>query len=111
MAAAEAPAAAASPPKRRQSWGPPEAPLHPAEVAHVVDGLFEQCALFLPTLVSACFWQHGLCIDADRRTVILPDFTPMTHASGCEEGAAAGVSAGLARVQIVLSAPQCGGPA
>ena len=40
QAAAEA--AAASPSKRRQSQGPPEAPLHPAEVAHVVDGLFEQ---------------------------------------------------------------------
>ena len=42
QAAAEAAAAAASPSKRRQSRGPPEAPLHPAEVAHVVDGLFEQ---------------------------------------------------------------------
>lgn len=35
-------AAVASPSKRRQSRGPPEAPLRPAEVAHVVDGLFEQ---------------------------------------------------------------------
>ena len=43
-AAAEA-EAAPSPSKRRQSKGTPlETPLHPAEVAHVVDGLFEQCA-------------------------------------------------------------------
>lgn len=41
-AAAEA---SPSPSKRRQSKGSPlETPLHPAEVAHVVDGLFEQCA-------------------------------------------------------------------
>ena len=41
-AAAEA-EASLSPSKRRQSKGSPlETPLHPAEVAHVVDGLFEQ---------------------------------------------------------------------
>ena len=38
-------AAEISPSKRRQSKGAPlETPLHPAEVAHVVDGLFEQYA-------------------------------------------------------------------
>ena len=43
-AAAEA-SSLPSPSKRRQGKGLPlETPLHPAEVAHVVDGLFEQCA-------------------------------------------------------------------
>ena len=40
------------PSKRRQSKGTPsEMPLHSAEVAHVVDGLFEQCAQ-QPSLVQ-----------------------------------------------------------
>ena len=33
---------AASPSKRRQSKGSPDVPVHPAEAAYVVDGLFEQ---------------------------------------------------------------------
>ena len=42
---AAAPQASPSPSRRRQSRGSPlETPLHMAEVSHVVDGLFEQCA-------------------------------------------------------------------